>query len=99
LPCSHPWKLLASENWDFEEENEDVKRACASGPRRIGTSSTDLTNWTITKGEVELVGSGYIPAAHGGYCVNLNGKDQGEIKQVRKIKTYKFVHVRRGDFE
>jgi hypothetical protein len=71
-----------SENWDFEEESDAVKKACAKGAYRAGTASKDITYWTITKGEVELIGSGYSRAAHGDYYVDVNGWGTGGIEQV-----------------
>jgi hypothetical protein len=71
-----------AEHWDFENESASFKNF--NGAKVVDMRSSELTNWRVTKGNVELIGSGYFKAQNGDYCVDLTGRTPGRIEQVRK---------------
>ncbi|MCW2395846.1 MULTISPECIES: choice-of-anchor C family PEP-CTERM protein [unclassified Sphingobium] len=62
-------------NGDFETGNDPGTYFL-----RLGTDSTALTGWTITSGNVELIG-GYWQSGSGSRSIDLNGSAQGAIAQ------------------
>ncbi|GAQ78987.1 hypothetical protein KFL_000220180 [Klebsormidium nitens] len=77
IPPNQPPSLL--KNWDFENEREAFKNY--KGDRVVDMRSTELTDWRITKGNVELIGSGCFKAQSGDYCVDLTGRQPGGVEQ------------------
>jgi hypothetical protein len=68
-----------AENWDFENESASFKNF--NGAKVVDVRSSELTNWSVTKGNVELIGSGYFKAQNGDDCVDLTGRTPGGLSR------------------
>lgn len=71
-----------AENWDFENSSPSIKKYGEA--KKVDARSSELTHWRVTKGNVQLMGAGYLRSQNGDYCVDLTGDQPGGIEQVRK---------------